>query len=288
VLKEHPMSVKISFPEPPRVPSELPLYAAVPPAWTADRVAEVGARLGVRGEVADGGVWFVVKDGASTVEVYQASQSVRFERDDFDAEGRNGLRGNLDREKAILVAQQFHDLLGGPDTRPELHSVSELEVLVSTREKPAPERRVVALQVNHRYTVDGLALVGPGAKAQVTVGRDGTVGQAYRFWRDVKQTGARASVPAERAFERFAATEQFASLPDSARVKVASVQVGLLCLPPTESQGILVPTYVLRGEVATEFLPRYQFVTYVAAAEIDEADAKRRRWQAARPALLVA
>jgi hypothetical protein len=45
---------------------------------------------------------------------------------------------------------------------------------------------------------------------------------------------------------------------------------------------------VLRGEVSTEFLPRYQFVTYVAAAEIDEADAKRRRWPSARPSLLVA
>ena len=42
VLKEHPMSVKINFPEPPRVPAELPVYAAVPPAWDAER------RRGVR------------------------------------------------------------------------------------------------------------------------------------------------------------------------------------------------------------------------------------------------
>jgi len=288
VLKEHPMSVKINFPEPPRVPAELPVYAAVPPAWDAERVAEFGAQIGVRGDVADAGVWFVLKDGKSTLEVYQASQSFRLEQDDFDSEGRNGLHGGLDRARAIAMAEQFHGMLGGPDTRPDLHSVTELEVLVSTKEKTAPERRVVALQVNHRYAVDGMPLVGPGAKAQVTVGRDGSIAQAYRFWREVKQSGTRQSVPAEQAFERFAATDQFASLPGSARVKVASVQVGLLCLPPTEAQGILVPTYVLRGEVATESLPRYQFVSYVAAAEIDETDAKKRRWQAARPALLVA
>jgi hypothetical protein len=42
------------------------------------------------------------------------------------------------------------------------------------------------------------------------------------------------------------------------------------------------------GEISTEFLPRYQFVRYVAAAEIDETDAKRRRWSSVRPSLLAA
>jgi hypothetical protein len=40
--------------------------------------------------------------------------------------------------------------------------------------------------------------------------------------------------------------------------------------------------------VSTELQPRYDFVTYVAAAEIAEAEAKLHRWAHARPALLVA
>jgi hypothetical protein len=35
-------------------------------------------------------------------------------------------------------------------------------------------------------------------------------------------------------------------------------------------------------------LPKYEFVSYVAAVAMDEADAKRRRWQTVRPALLAA
>ena len=96
------------------------------------------------------------------------------------------------------------------------------------------------------------------------------------------------TTPLREAFDRFAASDQLADLPRGAKARVTSVQLGLLCLPPTEVQGLLAPTYVLRGEVSTELQPRYEFVSYVAAAEIDETDAKKRRWQAARPALLVA
>src|SRR5215470_5241886 len=73
--KEHPMNVKIAFPQPPSVAAELPLYATVQPAWNVDQVAALGTRLDVRGEVVDAGNWFVVRDGVSTLEVYQASHS---------------------------------------------------------------------------------------------------------------------------------------------------------------------------------------------------------------------
>jgi hypothetical protein len=66
------------------------------------------------------------------------------------------------------------------------------------------------------------------------------------------------------------------------------MRLGLLCLPPTEPQGVLLPVYVLRGEVSTDMLPGQPFVAYVAAAELDEATAKRSRWSLSRPALLAA
>jgi hypothetical protein len=89
----------------------------------------------------------------------------------------------------------------------------------------------------------------------VTVGYDGQLVQAYRFARDATKVETRASIPPEEAFRRFAATEQFANLGRGAKVAVNSVQLGLLSLPPTETQGVLLPAYVLRGEVSTEMLP---------------------------------
>jgi hypothetical protein len=104
----------------------------------------------------------------------------------------------------------------------------------------------------------------------------------------VVQKGTLRVVAPEQAFERFTATEQFTELPSTARVTVANVQLGLLCLPPTETQGVLLPAYVLRGEVSTELLPSYRFISYVSAAELDDATAKRNRWSLTRPSLLVA
>jgi hypothetical protein len=236
-------------------------------------------------------VWFVVRDGVSTLEVYQASHSFRLGRDAFDAEARDAGGGQVDRERAVAVAERFQRSLGGIDAQVELRSVTELEVLVATRESGIDgriERRVAGLQVNYRYALDGLPLVGPGAKAQVTVGRDGELAQAYRFGRAVQRPETVRAIAPDRAFERFAKSAMFASLSHAARVQVDGMRLGLLCLPPTEIQSVLVPAYVMRGTISTELLPRDTFVSYVAAVELDSAAAKRRRWSPAHPSLLVA
>jgi hypothetical protein len=281
------MKTKIAFPEPPSVPAKIPMFVTSAPTWNDERVIELGARFHVRGTVIDAGNWFVVRDGVSTLEVYQASHSLRLSRDEFDAEGRSGSRGAPDRDRALAAAEQVLHLLGETDASAELHSVTELEVTKAKRGKREIERCVVGLQMNYRYTLHGLPLIGPGAKAQITIGRDGELAQAYRFWRDVKPEGARRTIAPEQVFKRFATARQFADLPRDTKVKVTSVRLGLLCLPPSEVQGVLVPAYVFRGEVSTKMLPHYEFVAYLAAVDLEEADAKRNRWSLARPSLLV-
>jgi hypothetical protein len=281
------MKTKIAFPERPSVPTEIPMFATSAPAWNEERVTELAMRFDVRGAVVDAGNWFVMRDGVHTLEVYQASHSLRLTRDDFDAEARSESRTAPDRVHALATADRFHRLLGGTDAHTELHSVTELEVMKAVKRKREPERCVVGLQVNYRYMLDGIPLIGPGAKAQITVGRDGELAQAYRFWRDVKPKGARRAIPVEQVFKRFTAAPQFSELSGDSKIKVTSVRFGLLCLPPTEVQSVLLPAYVLRGEISTRLLPRYEFVTYLAAVHLDEADAKRNRWSLTRPSLLV-
>jgi hypothetical protein len=282
------MTVKIEFPELIQVPMELPQYAVTPPGWTPAKVAEMARRFDLKGDCVDAGAWFVTRNDAWTLEVYQASHSLRLERNDYDAEARDAKTGVPDRERAMAVASRFMQAAGDTMAKPEFDSVTELRVLKATRENMAGEARVVGLQVNYRYALGGLPLVGPGAKAQVSVGPDGELAQAYRFAREVKQVGMTKTTPLREAFDRFAASDHFADLPRGAKARVTSVQLGLLCLPPTEVQGLLAPTYVLRGEVSTELQPRYEFIAYVAATELDEADTKRRRFPQGRPSLLSA
>src|SRR5262245_36037339 len=106
------MSARIAFSEPPRVPAELPVYPTIPPAWNDHRLADLAERLGVRGPVVDTGNWFVVHDSVSTLQVCQASHSIRFGRDPAGIETHQNTDAALDRGQALAVAQRFHDLLG--------------------------------------------------------------------------------------------------------------------------------------------------------------------------------
>lgn len=283
------MNISIDFPQDMPSPRELALYGVIAPAWTAASASKQAQRFGLRAEARDAGPWLVCADERHTLEIYQASHSVRLERNGFDAEGRQTKSADpISRDRARSVAERFLDSVGDAHAQAELASITELRVLEATKEQPKGVARIVGLQVNYRYRLDGLALVGPGAKAQVTVGNDGELGQAYRFARQTKLLTMHPAVDAQQAFERFARSARFADLRSDAKVKLHSAKLGLLCLPPTEVQGLLMPVYVLQGEVSTEALPSEIFTSYVAAVDIDARDAKRQRWLHTRPGLIAA
>jgi hypothetical protein len=282
------MTVKIQFADTPSVPDELPVYAALPPMWTRDQVARLAARFELKADVADAGLWYVCRSEALMLEVYQASHSMRIERRDIDGEGRGAAQDVPDRERAMAVADRVMSMFGGEFAKPRVHGVTELEVQRSIRGQAEVERQVVGLQVNYRYEMDGLALVGPGAKAQITVGADGELMQAYRFARASERIESRRTIAPEDALRRFAESDMFAQLDGRAKVAITSTELGLLSVPPTEVQSVLVPVYVIKGEISTRALPQYSFVRYVAATDLGDADIKRRRWEQVRPALLAA
>lgn len=283
------MAPRIEFPAIDTPTPRVMLYATARPDWQPDAIQELARRFGVSGEPSDQGPWHIVRDERATLEVYQASHSLRFTRVDLDAEGRDSDGGGLgiDRGEAVRIADDWVSRFGPAGSRSEVFSVTEQELLVSERRGSEPRRIVGGLQVNYRFSLDGLPLLGPGAKMQVTVGRGGEVVSAYRFWREPRAQSEVATVPVDRAFARFRASALFAGLPDAASAAVESVRMGHLCLPPTEVQSLLVPAYELRGVLRTETDPRYEFVRYVAAAELNESDTKRQRLVNTRPAVLI-
>jgi hypothetical protein len=103
----------------------LPLYAAIAPGWDAKKVAALAERLDMHADVADAGPWYVCRNEAWTLEVYQASQSLRLEHNRFDFESRDKPTSMPDRDRAVLTAQRFLGQIG--DLRQgEVASVTEL------------------------------------------------------------------------------------------------------------------------------------------------------------------
>jgi hypothetical protein len=283
------MPVSIEFPKPPEVPQEVPLFAVQRPRWSNDAVTELARRFGLAGEVTDRGLWHIVDDGRGVLEVYQASDSFRFGRYEAGNETVGATDGDLDVDRARAVADDWAARFAPADSRWAVGSVTELEVLVTERDAGEARRLVAGLQVNYRFTLDDLALVGPGAKMQVVVDPSGEVSGAYRFWREPRPAGYLPTTPVEEAFARFSRSDLFADLSDeTARARVEEVHIGLLSQPPTEPQGFLVPVYELRGVLSTEMHPRYEFVRYVAAANLADGEAKNSRWARIRPSLVTA
>ena len=102
------MTVKIEFPELIPVPMELPLYAVMAPGWTAEKAAEMARRFDLKGDCVDAGAWYVTRNDLWTLEVYQASHSLRLERNDYDAEGRKDRR-NLNADAPYRHEQADRD-----------------------------------------------------------------------------------------------------------------------------------------------------------------------------------
>ena len=269
------MPISIDFPKLSAIPSEVPLLASIRPRWTREAIAEISHQFRIEGEPRDAGAWSIVRDQRGVLEIYQNSHSFRFERLDIDGEGRYGTVEGLPHEQAIEIASRFvaENAARGAGVGEPI--VTEHEVLVAEREGSEPTRLLAGLQISYRFTIDGFDLMGPGAKAQATIGPDAEIAGAYRFWREVRAIGSVTTIAADAAAERFAASELFADLEDGvARCEITGVRFGYLTRPPTEAQGTLLPAYEFRGVLSTEALPRYEFTNYVLGCELDEGDEK--------------
>ena len=113
--------------------------------------------------------------------------------------------------------------------------MTEREILVAVRDGREPKQLLAGLDVNVRFAHRGFALLGSGAKAKVAVRGDGSVSEAYRFWRDLAPNGEATTRSLDELFERFSASDLFADLTDnSARAEVVSARFGYFTLPRTE------------------------------------------------------
>jgi hypothetical protein len=255
----------------PSIPPSLPVYRTIPPQWTADDAAQFAARLGVDAPVKEFEPWFVCRRDGACVEIYRATHSVRVTRASFDREGTaTGSEQLLSDDAAVERAKQFvenlRDIHGSEPLSPQL---SRLEALTQAPHGHRSSLRIVAVQVNYRFALDGLPLQGPGAKAQVTIGRSGDVEQAYLFWRQVAPGGERWTTrPASTALAALAESPHLATVIRTGDVQVLQIQPGWLSLPPTIVQDTLFPVFEVRARLVAE-IDRGRgrdFMVYVAAS----------------------
>ena len=245
---------------------------------TLEEAAERARAFGVEGDPEDHGTALVVRDRAAAFELFAASDSLRFTGwPGLDQRARGRPRGRRPRD-GDREGPRHRRAARARRRSAQSSSVTHVELSRMDGPDARPETRPVAVQVNFRFELDGLPVVGPGAKAQVTFGTDESLLECYHFWRRLREARQMAVLEPEQAIERLRRDQAYAELPDDgARVVFDNVRLGYLALPPRELQGYLFPVYVFRGTLSTPELERYDHTRYVVAVDIQPEQIKRLR-----------
>jgi hypothetical protein len=253
-----------------------------PPSYDREKAIATARRFGLGAEPDDRGAYLLFRDESATLELFAASDSLRFSRwPSRTDEGLDG-PGPLDSEAAAERAADLLEEHGLADRSARMTSVTALEVARADRDEHKrghdPELRAVAAQVNYAFELDGLPVVGAGAKIQVTLGGEGELWECLRFWRQADPVETLPLIGAAEAFERLQRDPAYAALDgDAASVTFDEVRLGYLALPPREIQGYLLPVYICRGTASTRELPRWDHTRYVVAVDLPPSEAKRLR-----------
>jgi hypothetical protein len=246
------------------------------PSWDDDQVGRWSAAFGIRGKTRDAGSRLVMRDGRGTLEIFRASDSFRWARQTRETQEVGGKVSLPDERQATGLAQAYLRDRGLADDRAAITSVSYTELCRAERGEGDAAPMQIALHVNFSFTLDGLPVMGPGAKAQVTFDGSSRVREAYKFWREPIEAGHRRIVEPEAAIELLRGDDAFADLREGeARVTFHRIRLGYYALPPREVQGYLIPVYAFDGTVTTRQFERYDFTKHVVAVRVEPEEAKR-------------
>ena len=209
------MPVTISFPDF-ELPSRFPVLQVERPSWDDPSLGELATRFEISGKFEDRGLWHVIRDERSALEIYVASHSFRLTRSDGGAnEWEFAAEAGLAEAVAIELAGRFAEPFL-PSAAASVKSVVESEVLLSTSPDEEPKRLVTGTQVNYAFAVEGVPLIGPGAKMQVAIRPAGEILSSYRMWRNVTTIDEVPGFTVDEIAGRFGRGPMFARFGDEA------------------------------------------------------------------------
>src|SRR6266545_4444473 len=254
------------------------LYRTPFPKLTEAKVAQLAELHGMKAKPQDADSRIVFRDRVATLELFRASNSIRWSKLGGKMEVKaNGRRPALpDDHAARKGAAAFLRERKVPTKGAAVDSITHAMFARGERRRKTVEEYPIAVHVNYRYELDGLPVLGPGAKIQVTYAdRKGPV-EMYVFWRAPKADGELTLLAPRAALALLRRDPEFAELREGdAEVIYHNARLGYYALPPRESQGALIPVYAFDGTVSTRALERYDFRRYVVAVKLTPEDAKQ-------------
>jgi hypothetical protein len=242
------------------------------------KIAKLAEAHGMKAKPEDAGSRIVIRDRRATLELFRASDSIRWstlENGEAEFVPNGGGPTLPDDDAAVKLAGAFLRERGISTKGAKVDSITQTTYARMTRRMKQPDERPLAVHVNYRYELEGLPVLGPGAKIQVTFAGGKKPAEMYAFWRSPRADTEIDLLPAGEAMELLRRDPQFEELGDDAHVDYTNPRLGYYALPPRETQGALIPIYAFDGIASTKELRRYEFTRYVVAVRYTPEEAKQ-------------
>ncbi|MFW9995152.1 MAG: hypothetical protein ACFFD4_24155 [Candidatus Odinarchaeota archaeon] len=264
------------FPEVKIKESRMMMFRTPFPKWDREKVTASARLFGIDGDVQENGFCLIVSDKKSYIEIFKASNSIRWTDLAWEEEESEKPVKLPDRNEALNLAKDFLQNRKLDDKRTKLTDITYTEVSRYDQKQKGHNGGRTALHMNYGFYLDNFPVMGPGAKMQVTIGSNEKVVEMYKFWREPVADNARDIIKPEDAIEQIRNSPSYVDLQDKeSRVTFKNIRLGYYALPPREMQGYLIPVYEFEGAVSTPYLDRYNFTEYVLAVRISPVEVKR-------------
>ncbi len=230
------------------------------------QVMEWAGRFEVQGEPVDHGASMVVRDERGDLEIFHATDSLWWADVPAMSEEPTGPVDLPEEAEALDIAESFLRDRQLYDDRCRVHSITYSEFAEVESEEQEPEAFKIAMRVNYQFFLDGLPVVGPGAKMGVTIGADRRVIEVFKLWREPVQENVLEVIDLEAAKRLIVRDPAFSQLKEGeSSVRFQHVGLGYYALPCMEQQGFLAPVYIFEGVADTPVQQEEPIVRHVLA-----------------------
>jgi hypothetical protein len=240
----------------PEAPGSMMIYETVTPEMSESDVKTLMKACGIEGKVTDRQRQYVVREGKKVLEIFKEPGTgyLRFSNDaqlgtEQKAENLPSRDEAVEKAKAVLEAQGLlHDNMF-------LIDVSYFESAKYDPQKETIEEGKSAITVGFGFTLEGLRVEGPGAKASVVFGANSEIIGISWIWRKMKPYKKVKIISPDEAFTKFKRRwpaegdpEQMKQAAISTRVNIKDVRLTYFAEPGCIPQMLVKPVYIFEGD----------------------------------------
>jgi hypothetical protein len=236
-----------------------------------EQTKSVGEVLGLKGRFSETPEKFVIEDGPRIMEHFKESGAIW-----YGDKSKTGMKLEAELPSKEEVKSTAETFLKRQDLLPEEAYFKEVDETTFTKlelRKGGKEEETSFVtterHVHYGFKLEGIPVVGAGAKIKVTIGDKGEVLRVFKCWREVEKHQELPVLKPEEALEELQKSDAFADLKEDSKVTIKNAYLAYYTRSATEPQDYVFPVYVFKGTVETPYFS-HEFTKYIPAVSPEE------------------